>query len=416
MRQKYLILGLAASIALAGSSSVLALADTTNIGDAWKGSAIGEAGAQEFGLETALGWIYPSVGATVVYDDNTYNSEDNRQSATSLFVTLPRLHLELDGDAGQLIRLSGQLTYDADFLNSGSRDLGAALAADAVVAPTEKLELKAGAGWEQNWEKRGEGVAEGPAAELFDKNIRYQETSLRVGGSYGADEERSPRLNFDAVRRDRSYKNFRELNRGRDSVVDQVGVSLLYWVQPNTAMTASVRFSEYDYTDSDYDSTQWRYLLGAQWDLTYQTQGYIQLGRGEKYMKSSKFENAADYNWEVGVRWRPLNYSNFVLSTSRDFVEEAGFGWSDKSEYRAAWIHEWDTHLRSGVIFNLGDQSYSSSIREDDYWDLALRLHYAFRPWLNFTGSYQYSDRDSNLAGYSYDKNVYSLGFEMSFF
>ena len=130
----------------------------------------------------------------------------------------------------------------------------------------------------------------------------------------------------------------------------------------------------------------------------------------------------------TGVRWKPLTYSNFVLSASRDFVEEEGYfiggidgesalgGWGDLMEYRAAWNHEWDDRIRSSLIYNVGEEDYAGGLREDEFWDVALQIHYAARPWLSFSASAQHSDRESNLEGYSYDENVYTLGFDMTFY
>ncbi len=442
MQKKRLVVYLSAALGATVTADVSALSDKTNIGDSWKGWGLSQSRAVEGSVQFELSesesveasvsagtfaWMYPSITLKMVVDDNYYNTDDENQVRKESNIDVnggpsieinPRAALEYEGEASYA-RFSGELVGDVSLGDFNDTLWNTVVVAELGWLPTEKLSLWGGIGWEYGFEEYGQGLASGPNVVLFPDHIEYDIWSARIGGTYGVDEHGAPKLNFEASREEKYYQNYRQYTADRDSVIDTIGGGIDFWVQPNTAAVFDVRYSDSEYGDSLFDNTQWRYLLGAKWYATYQTQGYVRLGWTEKEMNgSAQVEDASEASWEVGADWKPSPFANVAVSASRDLVDEYFSGYMDVKEYRATWRHQWESHLASRLTYNIGERDYPVYVgtdRFDDYWDIELAIDYEFRPWLNFGVSARHTDQDSNTAGYSYKENVYTLQVDMSF-
>ena len=73
------------------------------------------------------------------------------------------------------------------------------------------------------------------------------------------------------------------------------------------------------------------------------------------------------------------------------------------------WNHAWSSYLNTEVNVRFQKDEYQNFNRSDDIRSLGLRAGYRFRRWLTLGAEYTYTQRDSNISIFEYDRNLYLL-------
>ena len=86
----------------------------------------------------------------------------------------------------------------------------------------------------------------------------------------------------------------------------------------------------------------------------------------------------------------------------------------DVASYSVAWNHVWMDRLSSTLSYDYAENDYEGGVREEEVNSAGLRVNYQMRRWLDLNAGVNYTDKDSNVAGFGYDRTVFSIGIQAS--
>ncbi|WP_116472399.1 outer membrane beta-barrel protein [Zobellella maritima] len=249
--------------------------------------------------------------------------------------------------------------------------------------------------------------------------------STNVGGLYGFGAQAAKmQLELGANHEWRKYDNNRDsgsLTREKDRDTLSLVTTGYYRVAPKTRLLAEVQYSDYDYTTSNLDSEDYRYLVGVTWDATAKTTGTAKFGYQEKEFDDPSKGSTNGGAWDVGVSWSPVTYSTFSLNTGSNIGEGSSTeDFIDTDTYSLTWSHTWAPRFSSDVGYSLTKKDYeggsgsSNAGRKDELDSYNLSLNYNMRRWLDLGLGYSYKDNSSNFDDSRFDRNQVFFNVNMS--
>jgi hypothetical protein len=355
------------------------------------------------GLSVEPFLIYPGIDLGVGYDDNLYSSEINKRSSSFLLVS-PYVRLEAKPEPH---RFDLSVSYNAARYSRTSADDydDYRIAANGLAVFNARTDLRAHAEYFYGHDARGS--TDRPSGDSPDEFVN---SGAEATFGYGAPGARG-RLEVNGGFYTREYQTNREFTQASDHDTSIAGGTFFWRVAPKSQLLfqAERRYFEYPLQSSTLDSHETRVYVGARWDATALTSGSAKLGWLKKDFDHDPRQDFSTGSWEVAVRWSPLTYSFFDLSTSRQTNESTGVGDTIvTSRVAVVWTHSWSSRVRSQVLGSWTSDDFRGEgvTREDGTGSLGLRLNYQFRRWLRFAAEYTYTDRDSNDPVVVYQRNL----------
>lgn len=367
--------------------------------------------------------VVPAVGIDQRYDDNIFSQASDEEDS---WVTVIKPAVSATADFGSVeVELAYQHT--AGYYDNSSDDNfnDNRLEANLSWELNHRNQLDLKAIYNDSHEDRGTGFSEGVGAGGIDEPDTFEETTVDAKYTYGGDTSRG-RLVLNLANYSKDFTNHRDLTRGRDRDDFKTGATFLWRVGGKTDVLAEVRRTDIDYVSDPadvvgvfdtLDSVATKYLLGVTWEATAKTQGSIKVGQAKKDFDDSDRDDFSGTSWEVGVQWAPKTYSVLSLNTAREDRETNGTGnFIDAETFGLGWEHNWTDRFSSNVYYNLEQETYEDDAagREDDLTSYGVRFDYEMRRWLELGVSAVYSERDSNLNGFDFERNQVTLHLLMS--
>ncbi len=192
---------------------------------------------------------------------------------------------------------------------------------------------------------------------------------------------------------------------------------------PNTSLLLDLRATEFEYQHDrilqpSLDSTEYRYLLGATWDVTGKTTGTVKVGYVEKMYADDTRAEFSEPSWEVDIRWSPRSYSHFDFSTARypSEVTSVTGDLIDNTTYSITWSHEWSDRVVSHITARDVDQKFRGSAtgRLQELTEYGMTLAYEMRRWLTWEFGVDVSSRKSNVDRFNFDGTIIRLGAKLT--
>ena len=347
-------------------------------------------------------YLMPYFGFAVGRDDNLFFSNVNEKSSTVL-VFSPGLTLDVRGrNSAFQLRYQGQAgrypQSDADnYVDHTAR-------AVFDVAFDRRNFLRVGVDAIRSHDPRGStdrAVAGRP--DIYHQVTPHATYAFGTPGAPG-------RVEVYASDLTRRYQNNRGTTQVSDRDVTEYGGAVYVRLAPKTYALAEVRNTDIDYRlpSVPLSGEERRYYGGISWDATAATTGTLKAGRLERKFDSGGEDTAS--SWEGIVSWSPRTYSQFDLYTSRQTNESTGVGRFILSSIGGlAWNHAWSSVLSTGVDLKFQKDNYRGFDRRDELRTVGLRAGYKFRRWLTLGAEYTYTNRDSNIQTFDYDRNLYLL-------
>jgi hypothetical protein len=348
--------------------------------------------------------VYPGINLAIGHDDNLF-LRPTAATSSSFTVVSPYVRAEakpgphkfdatLRIDDGRY-RSSGADNYtDYSLLGNG----------DVVFSGRAGLKLRAE-------HRHGHDPRGSTDAAFTGVPNEYDNSGIDGVFRYGAPGARG-RIEVDAGAFRRRYTNNEASTTGLNHDTTQLGGTFFWRVMPRTELLgqAGIRNINYQDTTSTLDSTESRYLVGVKWEATAATTGTAKFGRLSKSFDSSLRQDVSGSTWDVGVRWSPLSYSVFDLSTSKQTNESTGVGDTVVTKlYGVTWSHAWSSRVRTQALATFNNSVFtgvSGLGRKDDTTTFGLKASYDFRRWLRFGAEYTHFTRDSNLDAFDYKRNL----------
>jgi hypothetical protein len=360
-----------------------------------------------------------SIGIEFRRDDNFFQSAVDEQTAR-YWVLTPSVLMSIEPS-----RQRYEFSYDGEY--AWFRDLtdddydDHELEAGAYLLFGRSSGLDFVASYLDGHEGRGTGLTEGfiPGTPAFpEEPDQFTDRQILARYAYGVADTRA-RFELEAAIRDLEYDNNRTRTAQFDREIAYGQAAIGMRIQPNTSILLSGRATEISYdrprlSGPGLDSTEYRYLLGIEWDVTGKTTGHVRVGHVEKQYDDPARPDFSGPSWEVDVRWSPRSYSHIDFGTERYPAESRTLTGDviDTETYSASWLHEWSDRVASRLAFRRLDEDFRDSVagRIQELEQIMVSLHYTMRSWLTFDVEFQENSRDSNVNRFIFDGKIVKIG------
>ncbi len=351
------------------------------------------------GVRTGGFLFYPSITAGIDFDDNIFATEDEEES-DEILVIRPEGIFESQWGLHEL-----NFKANAEFGNysdNGDEDYD-----DYLLAANGRYDLSRGnsvigsAGIRGGHEDRSSPEdVRGETPTEFTVNVlsgAYRHTfnrlSFRVGGSLSQidyDDVSTPSGEINNDDRDR------DVNTGTFEIKYnwKPGYGLLFRHIPNTRSYDD----KFDDNGFERDSTGYKTLVGAEFDLTGVTFGEIAIGNQSQDYDDDRLSTIDGFVFDAGLTWNPSGLTTVELTATRDIRETIippasgyfetilGLG-VDHELYRNIILHG---RLSSE------NNDYEGIDRDEDILEVGVGVTYMAHRNYYFLLDYNFEERDSN--------------------
>jgi len=347
-------------------------------------------------------YVTPSAGLGVGHDDNLFLSNTNQQSST-IEVFTPGLRLDAHqpglavqsswvGQFGRYTSSRADDYQDKTWLNSVDWALD------------QRTFFRLGYDYLRGHDARGS--TDRPNSDSPDF---YKLSTPRAMFAYGAPGAQG-RIELYYSDAHKNYLNHQDTTAISDRDTTETGGAFYWRVGPKTYALLEARDTKIDYDiPNTLSGHEHRYFLGVSWEATAATTGTVKVGELERTFGGG-IPSHRSPNWEAQITWSPRTYSQFDFFSTRYTNESTGLGdFIITSVSGVNWSHQWNSRVYSNVNLKYQRDAYEGFDRTDNSKIFGLKLGYRFRPWLTLGAEYTYTNRDSNIDVYDYDKNLYLL-------
>ena len=358
----------------------------------------------------------PTMKLTQSVNSNIYSQPTNEES-DSITNFEPVLQFLAEKNTSSLA-----FTYSGDFGNywdnSDDNYADHTFSIDAAASPTDLFSFDLGASVGRRHDNRGEGSSEGQNFTSRREPDEYDINDVNVLVGIGRPNAMVG-FEFEAGRTDIDYTTNESETRFRDRDESSVAGRIYIQASGKTRVFAEVTSKEFEYETppllgSLLDSEQQGFSVGATWDITGKTSGSVKVGSVDKEFDTGG--SSDDFtNWDVNIVWSPRTYSHVFLSSSQDARETNGTGaFIEVSNTSVTWQHGWSDRTRSIVSVGVGSSEYAGDTRSDDDSSFSVGLDYDWHRWITVGASITRTDRDSNVAAFDFDRNIFAVSLDMS--
>ncbi|MBF0454517.1 MAG: outer membrane beta-barrel protein [Magnetococcales bacterium] len=344
------------------------------------------------------------------YTDNYFSSETDQKSYFYHVIT-PKVSLKGDND---VVQFEGVIETEIGIYQTDSADnyQDKKISAKVGTQFSERIGGTVTATTEWGHDDRGsnDDVTDSDTPHLFFKP--EIEVELRFGG-----EESILGLKMTGTLSQLRYLNHESTTS--DLELNEAGLKLeLTWSRgPERTFLSGIEFKNNDYQSLDKDSMDLFYYVGMDWNPTDLFSIQAKVGLKEKYFTSDT-SNTSDFrglSWNLGVDWRPLDYSTYSLSTSMSTSESTGSAdlYSTR-DVELSWAHAWNDSISTKLKtkYSWKTSEGATETRQDNEWSQGASINYLIEDWLKMVLEFDRSDLKSNEEKSSYKKNRVVLSLE----
>ncbi len=280
-------------------------------------------------------------------------------------------------------------------------------------------------------EPRGENITEGKGEQL-QTPIEFYRNELKTNYVFGAVGAQG-RFEFGIGYSDKTYQNYRDNTFGadiektkyNDSRSPNAHAEFYLRATPKTYWLVGTRQAITDYLHTkpgtaSKNTTSEFYYTGTQWQVTGKSQGIARFGYQVKDFKSSQRETFQGISWDVGIEWQPQQHTLFRIKTAQAAVSPDQEGdYNLQTRYQLSVKHDWNSHLitRLNGTYQTDDYTGATNInvpRQEERYSIATGIDYQIKRWVQLKAGWQYQNKISNLPGYSFSQNIWTLSAQFS--
>ncbi len=450
-------------------SSLLCLALATT---SFANSYLDEVEREDQSIPVAGMLITPLVKLTQGYDSNVA-SEPSEKEVTSWY-TIFQPSVKLVSEFGEFgkhnLQLDWTFTHGAYHASGDDSYNDHDISGKLNYEITQKHRLMFQSGYINAHEERGSRFSIGLGSQVKEPDL-YEQIFAGMRYTYGA-ETADARLELETGYLDNNYRgryyhivlgkqNLEHNTKTRNRFENKWGGTFYYRVGSATDLTLEAWHSNINYNgpiidngstedndiksglEKDLSSIENKILVGAKWEASALTTGFLKLGFKEKdFDLKETIKSTNNFIWEAEVLWEPKTYSKVKFTTSRDSEETNGQGFffdtdfDEKSDahvikgtsYAVEWKHQWRERLSSKIAYAIYKDIYKSNkknVRTDNNTGINANLYYDSKYWLSYSLEYAYTDRDSktvlpditdDIKRFIYDRHKISFGVRISLF
>ncbi len=354
-------------------------------------------------------FFYPSAYVGVGNNSNVLATRDNAVSSNILTLQ-PSVVAELKNH-GDRYTLSYQGNYTR-YAGSSSDNFDQH---DIQAAGDNYFSTRSRLGWSVGYIARTDPRGSTDRAVAAEPDSWHAPVA-RVLYIYGTPGARG-RIEMEGSYQPKRYDNNRATTIESDINLATVSGRFFYRVMPRTSAVVEVRQTNANYISdtSTNDNVDRRYLLGVTWDATAKTSGNFKVGQQHKDFPSAARQGTSAASWEGAVRWSPLTYSVWDLTTSRSAADSTGFGdYVMNTGTTLMWNHQWASTIGSRVTLGSVQSDFAATTRADTTRNYGLGVFYNIARTVKMGLEWTRTDRNSNQGIYEFTRNVTLLSLEAS--
>jgi|GEM_PF-5853292 len=355
--------------------------------------------------------ITPEVTLDYSHNDNLLFAETDELEAQETIVTTAATAELIRGRTEYVLSYESRWGF---FDNSSTDDYDDHfLRFDIKTVASDNDELGASFFYQRLHERRGEGISQSFGADLPEP-IEYDFAGVDVNWVYSISSERiwlESAFNYN----EKSYQNQPDLTIGRDINTLKLQSALFWRTGKGSSVFINGSYTDFDYQGEDpnvltRDSEEYRALLGIRWARGDLGAGSIGVGYQNKQFATDQREEFSGLSWSAGMEWNPFPRLKLSLDSTRASVEPPLDG-----DFIRQVLHivesdyEISEQLMAGINFRYLDQTFFGIERNEDTTIYGVDLAYKFRSNIILTVYYNRQDKESSLAGFSYEQNVVGL-------
>lgn len=369
-------------------------------------------------IDMGGGKLIPLLNVSVEYNDNIFSQAFNEESDLILKLKPSVQWLQEKNNNTLAVTYTGDWGLYRDSHDDDYDDH--TLSFDAHWEPTDIVRADFGASYGFLHDNRGEGPSEGITALLRDEPDEYELGNVNLDLDFGR-ESAMFGARLIAYVNDIEYQNNRIETQFRDR--DETYIAGRVYGKLSGGKTkffleVSDEDFEYDTTPilgGPLDSSEQGWAVGAEWEATAKTTGSVKIGEVEKEFDFALKGEDTVTVWDVDITWAPKTYSTVFFSASNSPNESNGTGnFIEQRDYSITWMHGWSELLTTTASVGIGDDEFANSNRQDDRENYSIGLTYSLQRWMNLGATYTYTERDSNLNRFDFDRNIFAINVDMS--
>ena len=356
------------------------------------------------------------ITSSLGYGDNIFRSSNNETSST--YLSIEPFVEAIRETANQKLSILYEGDAVAFFDSSDDNYFSNKIAGDYVRKLNATSEFSLGAAFEDGSTVRGTDITEGSNSSIEgptdftrkDFSLGYLLESAKIG----------PSIELAYNYTDLGFDNFELMNQGRDYTLDKLSARFGYQYSVATNFFVDVSYSDFDYDTfarsfgGELDNSEQALLVGIKWKLNRLTSGEVSIGSIDK--EFDNFQNPGSLTtWNAEINWTPTARDSLTVeSFSRPF-EQAGTGlFQDIEQTSFQWEH--DVSKTIGLVGSaaFGSVDFGSVARDDDYSSVKLGLLYKPTRYSEWSFTYEYEDKASNLSRFDFETNTVFLSYSVS--
>ncbi len=196
---------------------------------------------------------------------------------------------------------------------------------------------------------------------------------------------------------------------------DNFTLSLFWHALTKTDVLLEYNYGELDYLSENRDGDYYQILAGVKGEITAKLTGTFKIGYQDRQYDVSR-EEFSGLVYESDLEWKISDSKLVDLKFIKGAKESLILG-NDFYKLNRIALEFKHESIGRGLLLGLGgyfeNDKYpfttNSSLRDDEVYEIALRLGFKFNNWLTVEGKYRLLDRDSNYDNQDYTQNLYML-------
>lgn len=357
--------------------------------------------------------VFPSVSIAEQYDDNVFSTTDN---TIDDFVTIvrPSVRVQSDWNNHQLNVFGwGEI---GRFASEGSEDwedaaFGADYRHDILRSTSAAGGFKMARLHEDRSSPNDVSGAEPTTYTLMEPSVGATHTFGRFKASVDGSLRKFDFSDTDAVNGGTINNDDRDRNEWKG------GARLGYEIRPEYEAFVSGAYNVRKYSDSlddagfDRDSDGYEVSVGTRVELTDLIVGEAFVGYRAQDFSDSRLPTISGIGGGADLTWnltKLTSVSAFVTRSIEETTDVDAAGYF-LTRFGVQLDHELLRNLLIGATGGYSIADYEGISRTDDGYNAGAYVKYLTNRYLDLSAHYQYSKRESDIAGESFDKNIVML-------
>lgn len=356
--------------------------------------------------------LKPTMNLSFTHDDNIYASDAAKKEDSILRVS-PRLDLESNWNLHYL-KLTSALKWNTytDYTDEDYTDYSFGIAGRYDITAGTFISTGMMHGIFHEERTSPDSLATGVEPNEFSKTngyLRFTRDLAKLSLKTGME---ATRLDFN----DNKTASGTVLDldfRDRDEFV--FDAKLGYELSPFYEAFLKTSYNIKEYDNGTRNSNGYSAQVGADIDISGKVRGEVYIGYMSRDFDSRLFEDIDGFDADFNILWNITGITSIKNYISRNITESSIAGYSGYVTTAAGMSieHEFKSDLLFKASLDYANHEYEggSFKREDDVMGVGMELQYLVSRTVSATVSYEYEERDSNVAGRDYEKNAIMIGF-----